>query len=162
MCVCSCAAGNPWLYTQTSPRCRIQIGSDSNTLDLDRLHAVHLTECIRACHNDTSCQAVTFKYGQSNTTDNCWLKIATAVTKRTNDSASKVSWVSVHKPSPYAVDFKKRNQTCTDVEAELRRCEYQGAAACRPQLLETCIWYCIIDGHVDMKVFASRRQQALL
>lgn len=113
---------NPWRYNKSPPRCRIQIGSESNPLDLDRIHAASLTHCIRACHKDASCQALTYSYNTTgNLTDNCWLKIAVTITQRTNDSASNVSWVSLFKPSPYAVDHNTTEKDCAKVKEELQK-----------------------------------------
>jgi hypothetical protein len=93
-------------------------------LDLDRKYAPSLARCIQFCHPDVNCQAITYRYDvKDNTTDNCWLKTATAATRRINEPASKVTVVSVFKPSYYAVSHKKMNQTCEQVKQDLLSCE---------------------------------------
>jgi hypothetical protein len=117
-------AGNPWRYTNTKPRCRIEVGTESSSLDLDRLHVKNLTECIQNCYSDANCQAVTFKYSSlkaDKANDNCWLKIATTATRRVDEPASNVTVVSVFKPS--SVAFNATNRTCEDVKKHLRESE---------------------------------------
>ncbi|WIA42074.1 hypothetical protein OEZ86_009352 [Tetradesmus obliquus] len=114
------AERNPWRNTTTPPRCRIEIGCEASPLDLERMHTPSLAICMEACHLDDNCRAVTYSYAAAdNTTDNCWLKAMTSATRRTNDSANNVTWVSVYRPSAYAVAFRRENRTCTQVKEEL-------------------------------------------
>jgi hypothetical protein len=122
-CAHSIAAGNPWENTNTVPRCRIEIGTDAMPLDLDRRRAGSLVACIKICHTDVNCQAVTFRYDVTdNSTDNCWLKTATTATRRIDEPPNKVTVVSVFKPSYNSVAHKKKNLTCEQVKEELMKC----------------------------------------
>lgn len=123
---CNPAADNPWLfYHGAKPHCRIRVGTDTSPLNVDRLHARNLTDCMQYCQKEPYCKAITYSYSSTQANaraENCWLKTGTAPTQDTPESDQAVTFVSVFKPDN--VNLLATYRTCEDVKAELQGCGY--------------------------------------
>ncbi|WIA42085.1 hypothetical protein OEZ86_009362 [Tetradesmus obliquus] len=115
-------ANNPWLfYHGAKPHCRIRVGTDTSPLNVDRLHARNLTDCMQYCQKEPYCKAITYSYSSTQANaraENCWLKTGTAPTQDTPESDQAVTLVSVFKPDN--VNLLVTYRTCEDVKAELQ------------------------------------------